>query len=105
MRNILRIITALTMIFIPCSVLSEDHKEQFSPLGKVTDIVAGNTALSSKSVIRTDTGVYQVEGAVSANFGDVVQLKTFKNAVPGKFVHLPSVCIKSEIKNSCYRLL
>lgn len=70
--------------------------------GEVVDIKAHNSMFFSNSTVTTTVGIYQVGGAVSATIGDDSQLKieTLYDKRKESFL-----CIKSEVKTDCYRIL
>jgi hypothetical protein len=70
--------------------------------GQILDIKLHDSMLSVNSTVTTTVGIYQVIGAVSANIGDASQLKTetLFNNEKNSFL-----CITSEVKTGCYRIL
>ncbi|MGE6114329.1 hypothetical protein ACLHZ0_21450 [Aeromonas salmonicida] len=70
--------------------------------GQILDIKLHDSMLSVNSTVTTTVGIYQVIGAVSANIGDASQLKTetLLNNEKKSFL-----CIISEVKTGCYRIL
>ncbi|WP_273767041.1 hypothetical protein [Aeromonas hydrophila] len=85
----------------PISESRQSHPEVI-PAGKVVDIKLHGLMFFSKSTVTTTTGIYQVNGAVSAIIGDASFLKT--EAVSNKSKK-NSLCIKSEVKTDCYSIL
>lgn len=64
-----------------------------------------HSTFSEDSMITTSNGVYQVQGAVSAQKGDVVKLRQYDNARVGSLEHEPHICIASTIRPRCYYVL
>ncbi|MNL54786.1 hypothetical protein D3C87_1781480 [compost metagenome] len=75
---------------------------QEKPAGKIVDIKMYDLVFIPKSTITTTIGIYQVGGAVSAIIGDTATFKveTFGNNSKKSFL-----CIESEVKTDCYRIL
>lgn len=95
----------LLAFFVPRLFRSDKPSPVFQPLsvdqGTIQAIELHETALSTSTTVRTSSGVFQVGGAVSASVGDMAALQTETDpAVGGR----KSLCIKSSIKNDCYRL-
>jgi hypothetical protein len=71
------------------------------PAGQILSIQLHETSFSTTSTIETSSGTYQVQGAVSAAIGNQVTLIAQKTPQVGP----ASICVASEIKTWCYRLL
>lgn len=99
------LVVVLLIVLVPPLFRSDKPAPVFNPLlvdqGVIQTIELHETALSTSTTVRTSIGVFQVAGAVSASVGDMATLQTETDpAVSGR----KSLCIKSSIKNDCYRL-
>ena len=75
-----------------------------SSAGAVKSIELHETSFSTTSTVTTDTGVYQVRGAVSASLGDVLQLKATPEDKRAFQMSKQELCVSSSIKTACYEL-
>ena len=95
-------------LFKPTPVPAPEPQRYNVDAGVIKNIQLHDTTFSEDTTITTSTGVYQVNGGVSAKVGDTVILKKWDD-VPEHKKHLPmyatEVCVDSKIKKGCYRLM
>lgn len=75
--------------------------ELVTPAGAIQSIQLHETSFSTSTTVVTTEGTYQVHGAVSAASGSPVTLKKETS----QYGEQTSVCVTSDIKTACYRLL
>lgn len=71
----------------------------FRDAGTVVSVQLHDTAFSTSTTVTTSIGTFQVSGAVTASPGDVTKMRTEKHSDD------QSLCVQSEFKSGCYRLL
>jgi hypothetical protein len=105
-RGSLILLCAFIVYAILLTILPQRNTSDTAPatesVGAVQTVQLHDAALSTSTTVTTASGVFHVQGAVSAKIGDLVTLKKVHGTKynSGKFLY-----VASNIKPDCYRLL
>lgn len=102
-----RVYIAFSVLVVIVAAMSDFGRDQVAPkaietpAGQILSIQLHETALSTSTTIETTSGTYQVHGGVTGAIGNQAILTLIKAPRGDQ----SSVCVESEIKAACYRLL
>lgn len=95
-------VVALCVTFAPRHPTPTPIAPTTTEAGNVVSIQFHDTAFSNSTSVVTSAGTFQVSGAVTATPGDVA---SFIESVDIGNMKVKSLCIESQFKNACYRVL